>query len=136
MQATIQDILLDRLKALQATDLVGLNGNYALTSGRPHLRLFHLPGSLDTESFGTAHYEEQRGVFQVSVFATLGKGPAASTAKADAIIAHFPTTWSETRDGVTVQVEGRRAHPGQIDPDGWWIVPVDVLYLASRTVVA
>jgi hypothetical protein len=134
MQATIQAILVDRLKALQSTNLVLPNGNYAVTSGVLHLRAYHLPGRRETVTIGSTRMERQPGVWQVSVFAPLGKGDSAATAKVDALTAHFPAGWAEVRDGVTVQLDDSEVHSGQVDPDGWWVVPVDIGYVARRAV--
>ena len=71
-------------------------------NGTAYQRVFLLPGPPLNLEIGPSYTE--RGIFQVNLNYPLGTGPAAATARAEAIRAAFKFASTHTASGVTVLV--------------------------------
>lgn len=105
------------------------NTEYAPVKGTTYLRPHLLPA--ETVAIST-NKDENAGIYQISIFAPLGKGWAASSNLADAIADHFKPVTELVYNGVTVRCVSVSVANGRKD-GAWWHVPVNIRYLSHTT---
>lgn len=106
-------------------------GAYKSVAGQEYQKLQMLPA--DPDGRETGPNRQERGVFQVSLFYPLLKGPGPATSRAELIRATFGRGTSLTSGGVTAHVlDWPAIAPGYEDGDRW-VVPVSIPYRAQVT---
>lgn len=107
------------------------NAQFVPAQGTPYQRANLLSAEPENPEAGSGTFRRELGVFQVTLFYPLSKGPGAAEARADAIKAHFPRGLSLQNAGITVTID-RTAHvmPGFVDEDRW-AVPVRISYFSN-----
>lgn len=106
------------------------NASFTPVAGAAYQRVNLLPNTPDNSTQGASLYFE-RGLFQVTVCAPGGTGPAAADAQAQAIRNHFKRGTSLVESGITVNItDTPRQSPGYIDGDRW-AVPVSIPFQAQ-----
>lgn len=92
-----------------------------------HFRAFVLPS--DTLGIGVADLDQERGLFQVSVFTKKGENDFDGMELAEEVLSLFPRNTELLESG---NVVGRIDNTGSIAPsffeDGWQITPVSIPY--------
>lgn len=106
------------------------NVTFVPVAGQPYLRVFLMPAQTDSNDLAGAH-RVYRGVYQMSVIATVGTGPGVAEGIVDELAALFPLNLRMTVPGLTAQIASPiTASAGAPDaPD--FIVPVSFQYRAD-----
>lgn len=108
--------------------------NVAFTpvAGTPYQRLSLLTNKPDNSTMGQSGYFEI-GIFQITICAPLGTGPAAAEARAQLIRAHFRRGTSLVESGVTVIItDTPSVSPSMVDADRFNI-PISIAFQAQIT---
>jgi hypothetical protein len=93
----------------------------------PYLKPFLVPGEPFQAEQGEAGYNWHTGIYQISVYAPSGKGPAVIDTLKDALVAYFKRGTTMVHDDVSVQVT--KAWPAGAMPDGGWThIPITIRY--------
>lgn len=104
--------------------------NAPFTPGKdPYFRAFFLPGEPNAAGIGTAAMNEQRGVFQVSVYVPAGTGTKSLKTLCDAVEAHFKRGTDFIYGSVKITVTKAFRGPLLQEPD-WASRPVSVAFQA------
>jgi hypothetical protein len=104
------------------------NVTYAPVAGTPYQQVTLLPATPDNPEMGPGYTEQ--GIFQINSFFPKEAGPAAATARAEAIRAAFPFAASFVSAGVTVNVVATpEIGPGRPDGDRF-MIPTKVRWSA------
>ena len=129
-QPTIRKALEKRLALLAPSVATAFeNEPFTPVTGTMYQRVNLMPNTPDNSTQGAAVYLE-RGIFQVTVCAMTGTGPAIAEAQAQAIRTHFKRGISMSEGGVQVTVtDTPRIAPALIDGDRYCI-PGSVPYQA------
>lgn len=98
-------------------------------NGTAYQRVFLLPGPPLNLEIGPSYTE--RGIFQVNLNYPLGTGPAAATARAEAIRAAFKFASTHTASGVTVLVTATPEIGPARTEDDLYFLPVRVRFEAQ-----
>lgn len=98
-------------------------------NGTAYQRVFLLPGPPRNLEIGPSYTEQ--GVLQVSLYYPLGTGPAAATARAEAIRAAFKFASTHTASGVTVLVTATPEIGPARTEDDLYFLPVRVRFEAQ-----
>ena len=106
------------------------NAEYTPTVGTDWKRVTFLPTEPTQASLGTNGHNRLMGIYQVSVFAEVGKGPKAAEDAAELVITAFKRGTSLTAvGGVTTRIERAWRGPA-IQESDWYHVPVSVSWFA------
>lgn len=98
-------------------------------NGTAYQRVFLLPGPPRNLEIGPSYTEQ--GYLQVSLYYPLGTGPAAATARAEAIRAAFKFASTHTASGVTVLVTATPEIGPARTEDDLYFLPVRVRFEAQ-----
>lgn len=98
-------------------------------NGTAYQRVFLLPGPPRNIEIGPSYTEQ--GYLQVSLYYPLGTGPAAATARAEAIRAAFKFASTHTASGVTVLVTATPEIGPARTEDDLYFLPVRVRFEAQ-----
>ena len=105
------------------------NTEGAPVNGTPYQRVFLLPGPPLNLEIGPSYTEQ--GYLQVSLYYPLGTGPAAATARAEAIRAAFKFASTHTASGVKVLVTATPEIGPARTEDDLYFLPVRVRFEAQ-----
>lgn len=99
--------------------------------GEKHLRGYLLPAETDDLTLG-ADVKTFSGIYQVSVCAPDGSGPAAAETLGEQIIALFPANLQLVKSGITTVIV-RTPSMGPIqDEPGIIVIPISIRYRADK----
>jgi hypothetical protein len=99
------------------------------TKGTLYLRANNLPAATEQAGLGTSGIDAHIGIYQVDVFAPLGKGRGTAEAKADAIANHFKRGTDLSYNGVAVRL-GNVSRNAGITEDDRFVISVSINYMA------
>jgi hypothetical protein len=109
------------------------NVPYTPADGVAFQRVTLIPASPGNDEISRSYVE--RGVFQITLAYPPGNGPRDAAARAELIRAAFYRGRSLVNGGLTVTIERTpEIGVGQIDPNGRWVVPVRLRYMAPVAV--
>jgi len=115
------DLHMSSLAGLDLTLVAWVNAVFpasgVVLDNKVHYRIALLPAD-SWAPYGTGTTRRFKGLYQVSVFAPIGKGSGVLTAAVDAVCAHFDRL-NLTRGGITLSTEVPVPGPSLID--GQWV---------------
>jgi hypothetical protein len=103
------------------------NKEYSPTLGNLYVRPTVLFGDTTQATLGTAGEDLNIGVYQIDVFAKSGNGVNTAIASADLIANRFKRGTTLTYNSRTVTVVSAQRRAG-IQNDGWYQIPVEIIY--------
>lgn len=92
-----------------------------------HLLAYMLPAGTASDDLGGVH-RRYEGVFQVTVRAPAGAGPAAAASIADEVAALYPLTSRLTAVGISVVLLSPMSEGPPIQEPGWYSIPLSCAY--------
>ena len=113
------------LPGLDPANIAWPNVVFDAQPGEIHYRVWLLPSDTSA-AVGSNAWVSLRGIFQVSVYAPSGTGPAEAVQAADAVIAHFDRA-TLTSGGVTVSCGVPTPGPALAEA-GWLHIPVSIRF--------
>lgn len=95
-----------------------------------YLRATLLPGDVEQSSLGDNGTDRNVGIYQVDVFAPSGKGKKEAIEMADLIANQFKRGTYLNHNGRTLRIRAVSRQASQNDVNGWFMIPVEVHYIA------
>ncbi len=105
------------------------NKTYEPILGTLYLRATNIQGDTTQGSLGTNGEDLTIGVYQVDVFAPAGEGKNEALVMADNIANHFKRGTDLTYNSRVVTVTSAQRGPTN-QADGWFQIPVEIIYRA------
>jgi len=104
------------------------NYNYEPSLGTLYARATHLPADTTQASLGDSGQDINSGIYQIDVFAEAGQGKNEAYVMADLIADQFKRGTDLTYNGRTVTIRNVSRQPAAKNADGWYQIPIEILY--------
>jgi len=109
------------------------NKTYDPVIGTLYVRPTLLPGETTQATLGAQGEDQNIGIYQVDVFAPAGTGKNAAIVMADTIANHFKRGSDLVYNGRTVRIRNVSRLVGTNNADGWYQIPIEILYISFTT---
>jgi hypothetical protein len=103
---------------------------YAPTQGQEHQRVFLLPARSRAAALGQEAPVFESGIFQISIYSPIGKGPGSGGTRAELVKASFARGLTLTEEGLKVQVQDTPSIGPALQEPHFWALPLSVPFFA------
>ena len=106
------------------------NKAYEPTMGTLYARPTLIPGDTVQATLGDSGTDMNIGIYQIDIFAEAGTGKGAAITMADTIANHFKRGTDLTYNSRTVRIKSVSRQAGINNPDGWYQLPIEIIYVS------
>ncbi len=106
------------------------NKIYTPVTGTLYARPTLLPGDVSQATLGDSGTDQNLGIYQIDVFAEAGKGKNEAVSMADTIANRFKRGTDLTYNGRTIRVRSVSRQAGINNADGWFQIPIEIIYIS------
>jgi len=106
------------------------NKNFSPVTGTLYIRPTLIPGDSTQATLGEDGEDMNVGVYQVDVFAEAGKGKQEAMRMVDKIADRFKRGTDLTYNSRNVRIRNVNQLPAINNPDGWFQVPIEIVYIS------